>query len=196
MTGVYRVGKLFSNTAFGGADDLDKLGGLWVDDVVYFRQTDQILKGGKMPKDTLVFGSLAGIIGNIFKEVLTWVFYGLGMLKFTFVHLCSGMVVNPEYVKSPLGLTLGFLIDYTLAATFGIVIYALLKRTGACFIVLKGLFFGIVIFLICYSMIRPIFSSIKGNTDPLTVLLYLLPNFIYGITTSLFIKKYDTSVKK
>lgn len=148
-----------------------------------------------MTKDSLVFGSLAGITGNIFKEALSWGFYGLGLFNLTFVHMCAGILVNQEFVKSHLGLVIGFLVDYTIAGILGILIYILLKKTGTDLIIVKGLFFGVGIFLSCYGIIRPLISSINGNFLPLTVILYLMPNLIFGLTVSLFIKKYDVSWK-
>lgn len=150
---------------------------------------------GKMTKDGLIFGGLAGIVGNVLKEVLTWVSYGVGAINYTFTHMCSGLVVSSEYVKTPLGLTLGVLVDFTVAAVFGVAIHMILEKTGTRHIVLKGLLFGILIYLFCYSIMRPNFSSIKGYIDPVSVSLYISANGVYGITTSWFIKKYDAFIR-
>ncbi len=144
-----------------------------------------------MPKDELIFGGLAGAVGNIIKEILTWSFYWVGMFKYTFIHFCAGIVLNSNSVKTPAGVAIGMVIDNFLAALFGVAIFYVLKRYGTSFLVLKALAFGLGIFLICYSMLRPTFSSIKENAEPLVSLLYLGPNLVYGITTGWFIKKYN-----
>jgi hypothetical protein len=145
-----------------------------------------------MTKDTIVFGGLAGIIGNIPKEVITWGFYFSGFLNYTFVHFCVGMVVNPAtYVKDPLSIVVGVMIDYTIAASFSIALYLGMRKTGTDYWLLKGLGFGMIVFLICYGVLRPTFS-IKIESPPLVVLMYIIPNLAYGVTTCWFLKKYGT----
>lgn len=143
-----------------------------------------------MLKDTLIFGSLAGIIGNILKEFLAWTFYFLGIIKYTFVHFCAGMVVYPTgYVNDPVSIVVGILIDFTVAASFSLAFYLVIKKTGTAYWVLKGLGFGMIVFLICYGMIRPTFSF-KSESPPLAVLMYMITNWIYGITVSWFFRKF------
>ncbi|HEX3048670.1 MAG TPA: hypothetical protein VHY08_28235, partial [Bacillota bacterium] len=82
-----------------------------------------------MTKDTVVFGGFAGIIGNIFKEAITWGFYFSGLVRYTFVHFCAGIVIYPAvYVKDPLSLVLGMMIDYTIAAVFSVAMYLIMRK--------------------------------------------------------------------
>lgn len=148
-----------------------------------------------MKNDPLVFGSLAGLVGNIAKELITWSLYGLGLVKYTFAHLCAGLVVSSNLVKSPLALILGFLFDYTIAAGFGMLAYYLLKIIGTRLILIKGIVIGVGVFLICFCILRAEFTSIKGFVEPLDGLIYLISNLTFGLTTTIFIKKYDRTVK-
>jgi hypothetical protein len=143
-----------------------------------------------MKKDTLVVCGLAGIIGNIPKEFLTWGLYFAGIVKYTFVHFCAGLVVNPAiYVNEPLSLVIGVMIDYTIATAFSLALYLGMRKTGTNYWFLKGLGFGMFVFLICYGFMRPTFS-LKIESPPLVALMYMIPNLLYGITTSWFLKRY------
>ncbi len=148
-----------------------------------------------MPKDTIIIGGLAGIIGNVFKELLTWGLYFTGLIKYTFVHFCAGIVVFPaRYIKDPFSIIIGILIDYTLAVFFSLMLYFVMKKIGTDHWVLKGIGFGMLVFLTCYAVLRPTFSIII-ESPPLIVLMYMIPNWVYGVITSWFIKKFGTYYK-
>jgi hypothetical protein len=102
------------------------------------------------------------------------------------------MVVNPViYVKEPLSIVVGIIIDYTIAASFSIAFYLGMRKTGTDYWLLKGLGFGMMVFLICYGILRPTFS-IRIESPPFVVLMYMVPNWAFGVTTSWFLKKYGT----
>jgi hypothetical protein len=143
-----------------------------------------------MPRDILIFGGLAGIISNILKESISWGLYFFGFIEYTFVHFCAGLVVNPpRYVKDPISVAIGIIIDFTIAASFSFALYLVMKKFGVKYWILKGLGFGMIVFLICYGVLRPIFS-LRIESTPVSAFLYMIPNLIYGVTTSWFIKKY------
>jgi|GEM_PF-4971928 len=142
-----------------------------------------------MPKDFLLFGGLAGIVGNLTKEIIIWGLYGLGFMKLTFVHYCAGTVLPHTTIKEPLAILIGMLIDHTLAFCFGAVFYYIYLRFGSAYFTVKGLGFGMIIFLFCYGILRPLFS-INLPQPPYAVFFYMVANLFYGLTMSIFAKKY------
>ncbi|HEX3048129.1 MAG TPA: hypothetical protein VHY08_25480, partial [Bacillota bacterium] len=109
-----------------------------------------------------------------------------------FVHFCAGIVIYPAvYVKDPLSLVLGMMIDYTIAAVFSVAMYLIMRKTRTDHWLLKGLAFGMIVFLICYGVLRPTIS-IKIESPPLIALLYLIANLAFGVTTCFVLKKYGT----
>lgn len=145
-----------------------------------------------MTKDSLVFGGLAGVIGNIFKEAITWGLYFGRVLNYTFVHFCAGVVINPaSQIKDPISIIIGIIIDYTVAASFSVAMYLIMRKTGTDHWLLKSLFFGMMVFIICYGILRPAIS-IKIESPPLVALMYLIPNLAYGVGTCWFLNKYGS----
>jgi hypothetical protein len=143
-----------------------------------------------MKHDVIIFGGLAGVVGNIFKEVISWGFYFSGLINYTYDHFCAGLVVNPAgYVKMLFAVFIGTMIDFTVAAVFGVIMYFVMRKTGTQYWLFKGLGFGMVIFLICFAVLRPTFS-IKIESTPLQALMYMIPNLVYGVITCWFLKKY------
>ena len=143
-----------------------------------------------MLKDTILFGGTAGVIGNIGKEVITWVFYYLGLTRYTFEHFCAGIYVSPAHLNEPAAFLLGFLTDFTFAAIFGITILIIIKKTGTDFWIIKGLVFGIGIYVLCYGILRPLISSKVIIQAPLTNLLFIIPNLLFGLIVSWFIHRF------
>lgn len=147
----------------------------------------------KHDADAIVFGGLAGCVGNIFKEVLIWGFYFSGLIHYGFVHFCVGLVVNPAvYVKDSLAIVVGIMIDFTIAAFFSIAMYLIMRRIGTDYWLLKGLGFGMMVFLLCFGILRPSFS-IRIETTPLQALLYMIPNLAYGVVTCWLIKRHGSA---
>ena len=83
------------------------------------------------------------------------------------------------------------IIDYTIAIVFSVAIYSVMRKTGTDHWLFKSLGFGMVVFLICYGILRPTFS-LKIESTPSQVLLYVIPNLAYGVITGWFLKKYGT----
>lgn len=144
-----------------------------------------------MKRDILLFGGLAGVVGNIPKEILTWIMYFFGWIKYTFDHICAGIYVSPSYLREPSALLLGIMVDFVQAGIFGGSILYILKKTGGEERwVLKGLVLGFGMFLICFGGLRRMMSPKIMIVTPLENLLYLPPNVIYALTTTWFIKKF------
>ena len=72
-----------------------------------------------MPKDWIIFGVLAGFVGNIVKEALAWILYAFGWVRYTFVHIGAGYFVDAEFIDNPVSLLTGFIADWVVAGTIG-----------------------------------------------------------------------------
>lgn len=91
-----------------------------------------------MTKDTIIFGGLMGILGNISKIIITWSIHWLGYSTYTFEHIAAGYFVSQAYIKAPISLIIGFLADITVAAFFGVIMYIMLRKTGTDYAVIFG----------------------------------------------------------
>ena len=144
-----------------------------------------------MTKDTIVFGSLAGFIGNIPKIIFTWILHFLGYDRYTFIHIAAGFFVPAKYLDKPLSLMIGVISDFIMAGLFGVVLLLIMRKTGSDFPILKGVGFSAVIYLFIYGMLMALDITRASLLTPLPNLLLLFPHLILGIVSAWFIKYYD-----
>ncbi|KJS80943.1 MAG: hypothetical protein JM58_18145 [Peptococcaceae bacterium BICA1-8] len=144
-----------------------------------------------MKRDTIVFGALAGLIGNIPKTIIAWLFHLLGYLEYTFIHIAAGYFVPAKFIDNPVALATGFIADYTNAAFFGIIMYLMLQKTGTDYAVVKGLSFGAFVYLVFYGAFMALDITRASLLTPLPNLLLFFPHIIYGAVTCWFIRRYS-----
>ncbi|MCL6590138.1 MAG: hypothetical protein K6U80_09320 [Firmicutes bacterium] len=144
-----------------------------------------------MTKDTVLFGALSGIIGNIPKMIIGWIFHFLGLLRYTFEHIAAGYFVSLKYIDKPISLLIGFISDYILAGFFGVIMYIIIQQYGKDFAVLKGVLFGGVTYFLFYGAFMALDMTRASLLTPLPNLLLLFPHIIYGGFTGWIIKKFS-----
>lgn len=148
-----------------------------------------------MTKDTFILGAIAGILGNIPKTIVAWIFFYFGFIRYTFIHIAAGYFVPAEFLDSPVSLLSGFLADYTVAAFLGIIIYLILQRSGLDFAEYKGLGIGALLYVVIYGPFMSLDITRASLLTPLPNLLLFFPHIIYGISTCWIIKKYYKSME-
>lgn len=141
-------------------------------------------------RDSFWLGPLAGIIGNIPKEVSAWFFYSVGTIPFTFDHFCAGMYLPRRLVHHWAAIVSGVFSDFTIAAAYGTLLALLMQKTGFNSWALKGLAFGSALYSFCFGMLRPMVSPQLKIADPIACLLFIVPHLLYGVCASWFIKRY------
>lgn len=144
-----------------------------------------------MPRDIIILGGLAGIVGNISKTALAWLFYFLGYTQYTFAHITAGYFVDKKFLYNPIALTIGFIGDYFLAGLLGVLIFIMLKLTGFEYAKLKGFGFGGVFYIIFFGVFMALDLTRTSLLTPLPNLLLLFPNLLFGTMTSWFLKKFS-----
>lgn len=142
-------------------------------------------------KDTIIFGSIAGLLGNIPKTIIAWIFYYFGWLRYTFTHIAAGYFVDAKFLDNPVALLTGFIADYVNAAFFGVIMYYLLQKAGVDHAELKGFAFGAFLYLIFYGAFMSLDLTRASLLTPLPNLILIIPHTIFGASTCWIIKRYS-----
>lgn len=150
----------------------------------------------KWINDTIIFGAIAGLLGNVPKTIIAWILHYFGLLRYTFIHIAAGYFVDKKFIDNPVSLLTGFIADYTNAAFFGVIMYYLLQKTGVDYAELKGLGFGAFLYLIFYGAFMALNITRASLLTPLPNLLLFFPHIIYGLLTCWIIKKYSGLANK
>jgi len=148
-----------------------------------------------MPKDWIIFGVLAGFVGNIVKEALAWILYAFGWVRYTFVHIGAGYFVDAEFIDNPVSLLTGFIADWVVAGTIGVIIVYLLRITGSDYAILKGAGIGAVTYLLFYGALMALDVTRASLLTPLPNLLLFFPHLLYGGIAGWFAEKYGRKTR-
>lgn len=143
-----------------------------------------------MIKDTIMIGAIAGLIGNIPKTILAWLFHIFGYLRYTFIHIAAGYFVPADFIDNPVSLVTGLIADFTMSAFFGFIMCLMLHKYGTDYAVLKGVGFGAFLYMIFYGAFMALDITRASLLTPLPNLLLFFPHIIYGGLTCWIIKKY------
>jgi len=146
---------------------------------------------GLLTEDPIIVGAVAGIIGNIPKTILAWLFYAYGYLRYTFIHIAAGSFVSVEFVEDTISLAIGSIADFTMAAFLGFIMNLMLKKYGNDFAVLKGMGFGTFLYIILYGAFMDLNITRASLLTPLPNLLLFFPHILYGGVTCWLIRRYS-----
>jgi len=143
-------------------------------------------------KDTIIAGVLAGWMGNVVKETLTWSFYFMGWVSYTFVHIASGFYYSKENIDAPFSLVTGAITDWTIAGTFGVVLLYLLRYTGSDYAVFKGIGLGSLVYIITFGIGMALDITRATLITPLPDFLLLISHLFIGAVSGWALGKYFT----
>lgn len=146
-----------------------------------------------MTKDTIILGTIAGLIGNIPKTIIDWTMHSLGLVRYTFAHIAAGYFVSIKYIDNPVSLATGFISDFIMAGFLGSLFLIILRISGKDYPVTKGILFSAILYVILYGLGMALNLTRVTLATPLPNLLLLLPHLVFGATMGFFLKRYDQS---
>jgi len=145
-------------------------------------------------KDSIVAGVLAGWTGNVVKEAMTWSFHFMGWVRYTFVHISAGFYYSQENIDAPLSFLTGFITDWTIAGTFGVVLLYLLRFTGSDYALFKGIGLGALVYIITFGIGMAMDITRATLITPLPDFLLLLSHLGIGSVSGWVLGKYFKQV--
>jgi hypothetical protein len=143
-------------------------------------------------KDRLVAGSLDGVIGAFIQELYAIILKTLEFSDRTFGDLAF-ILVSQKYQEEVL--LVKIIANAAIGLFFGAVFAYILMLTTSRYYLLKGIFYGVVLWLIL-SGFGVVFDLPKfKDTPPDIALVTLIGSIIYGVVTAYTLKLLDTKTK-
>ncbi|MBS3968744.1 MAG: hypothetical protein KGZ94_01375 [Clostridia bacterium] len=142
-----------------------------------------------MRKDVIIFGSLAGIIGNVVKLIVSLPLYYAGLIDKTYIHIASGYYSN-EKMDSIFTVINSTLTDFFYAAFLGVLFYIVLRYTDMKYVKLKGILFGGFVHVVNNGVL--IFEGFnKAIFDNPNAFFLMFPTIIFGLSTCWAIERIE-----
>lgn len=144
-----------------------------------------------MIKDRILVGSLAGMIGSLFKNMPNFFFYKLGFVKFLYVHLAAAAHLDEAAIFTPLGLIIGFLTDTITGGAIGVAIILFLDRYGFDYWWYKGCIIANIIWLFGLGVVLNLKVVTFIPRDPVFRFASLFDHILFSLITVYLIYKWD-----
>ncbi len=139
-------------------------------------------------EDNVILGILAGLIGNIPKELIAWAFHFTGYLRYTFMHIAAGAFVSKEFIDDPVSLVIGAISDWIMVGFIGVITVYFIRFTGNRYPVIKSVFVSSLFYIILYGALMALDVTRASLLTPLPNLLLFIPHLALGSGIGLFIK--------
>lgn len=135
-------------------------------------------------KDRVTLGIVAGILGNLVKQGLSFLFKELGLIKITAPDKAGGMFVSKRKVKKPMGSVLGIIADFCIACKLSILLVYILSGTGKDNHILKGLSLGSSAWAIMYGFLSRIGGTGFNIIRPRDSLSGFVTHTVFGVAVA------------
>lgn len=164
------------------------------------------LKGGKKINDSIVLGSLAGLIGTIVMDVSNFLIWRSNKTEALYGHLSGSMIMQSFRTHRRENFILGQILHMATGMAFGIFMVFTFKKTGRDHHLFKGGLIGSLLWSVFIDFGKRMnFFSLKPRLSK-SFYSGLFNNLIFGITTaqaivsladcSVFPKKHIRTVSK
>lgn len=138
-------------------------------------------------KDRLLLGVVAGVGGNLVKEVIAESSIRSGLSKYSCRRMVPHLVLSEKDAKSWKGWIIGTTTDFSVACATGTLLVYTLTHTGKDYSWLKGIIVSNGILDQVFNAFSTLLPQVKK--DPNSNILCKLIHTLFGITTASIITK-------
>ncbi|MCM1566673.1 MAG: hypothetical protein FNP40_15415 [Dehalobacter sp. 4CP] len=144
-------------------------------------------------KDSIGAATIAGIIGTMIMDVLSYIIIALGIPMTSPWNIAADVFLNWSEVNSPIGIFLGIVGTMALGIGTTIILVIVMKMTGKDFAILKGIIVSNAVGFASMGLFMPLLNiAPQIQLEPLTNLFALIILTIFGVIISFILKKYGT----
>ncbi len=138
----------------------------------------------KKIKDPIVLGVVAGLAGNIIKNIGNEISILLGFSKITYAEIAGGIYMKKKATRTPLGKAIGYLGDNAIGGALGIGFVYVLKATGKDHAIMKGVGYSHLAWTALLGGINKVGISSFQPPDTKTVLSSYINHTLFGLTVA------------
>jgi len=147
-------------------------------------------------KDYIVIGALVGIGADVIKLSANYTAKLLGFTPVVFWQLVATRFVEKEDLFSPLAYLIGGVADITVSALFGIAFVYFIYVFSAKFIWIKGIGFGLSIWVAAFGTLLGQSVQAKLPQSPPGIVVTIVAHFVFGLALALLTRSLHLEESK
>lgn len=139
-----------------------------------------------MLKDKIILGALVGLFADVIKLMANYIMYLLNLTSVVFWQITATRFLPKEDLFKPLAYFIGAVADFITAAFLGIIFIYILHYTGKKYLWLKGIGFGLSVWVNLFGTILGESVMDKLPQTPTSILVTIIAHFIFGLALAYF----------
>lgn len=147
-----------------------------------------------MVRDKILLGGIVGLLADTAMDLVQYPLWKLMIVKHPLSHYAGSLFLDVMTLHhSFLGSVVSFIADALYSIFWGIIFIYLIHWTGHGFLILKGLIFGALLWLVSFGGIRGLPMVQLREVISAQSLYYLLFHLIFGLTMGLLVEKWKVN---
>jgi hypothetical protein len=140
-------------------------------------------------KDIALGAFVSGIIAVILKDIFDFFYFLVDFPGVHPVYIAAGTFLSTDRIFSPIGIIIGYVAHLTVGGLLGFIFLKLLVVSNPQNILLKGIFYGLCVWLLLAGALLTLGISRYVPTDEYTKTMLLLDHLVYGSSLGYLIPK-------
>ncbi|HZK24152.1 MAG TPA: DUF6789 family protein [Oscillospiraceae bacterium] len=142
--------------------------------------------------DKVVSGGIAGGIAGLLVGLLSKILSKVKLCQLCLIKIGGGLSNQAMLAENSalLWQVIGWLSHLLISMVLGIIFLYLLHYTGKEYILLKGVMFGAVVWLVDITIISPLLGFIPARSRPLDLLILLAYHIIFGYLAAVLSRRF------
>lgn len=142
----------------------------------------------KKINDTIMLGIVAGLTGNLLKDLGDTLSIKLGLSQTSYPRIAGHLFMNRKQTETVLGKTIGWLTDAAIGAGLGVGYVGVLKLTGKDHAFIKGVGYGHGAWTLFLGGSNKLKVVKTFPQDPKTILSFYISHTMFGVGLALVAK--------
>lgn len=143
-----------------------------------------------MIKDKILIGASIGILADAMKLIANYILFSLGYTKVVFWQIVAALFLHKEHLYDKYAYFIGAVADAAFTSLLGVIFVYTIYFFGARNLWLKGVGFGLVVWVIVFGILVSRIAGEKLPQDPISVIVTMVAHLVFGLALAFFTKLY------
>ena len=140
-------------------------------------------------KDIALKSVYIGLIGVLIKDLFDRLYMALGFSGISMAKVAAGSFVAVDSLSTTAALIIGYTAHFTVGGILGLLFLSFLLITGTRYNMQKGIFFGLVVWLLLSGVGLRLGISNYFPQNTSSVLMLLFDHIVFGLTLGYLIPR-------
>ena len=145
--------------------------------------------------DKIFPGVIIGILADAVKLLVNYILYFLGFADVVFWQVTASRFLDKKYLFMPTAYFIGAVADITVTAGLGVVFVFLIYYIGSKHLYLKGIGYGLVIWVVIFGTLLGQSVQEKLPQNPSGIVVTIVAHLFFGLALAFFYRRSSEFIR-